>query len=66
MNSTLQSKLELAHSAFESWRSVAYDDRKSLFAKLSQLLKDRAENYGKIITTEMHKPITQSKAEVNK
>ena len=66
MDSILQSKLELSHSSFEAWRSVTYDERKALFSNLSQLLKDRTEEYGKIITTEMHKPITQSKAEVNK
>lgn len=66
MESKLQSRLEEANSAFQEWRNVSFDERKLYFKRLSQLLKERAEEYGTIITTEMHKPIAQSIAEVNK
>ena len=66
MNKHLQDKVELAHDAFLEWRKVPFEERQKLIAKAGTLIKERAEDYGKIITTEMHKPISQSIAEVEK
>ncbi len=66
MNKNLQDKVELAHNAFLEWRKVPFEERQKYISKAATLIKERAEDYGKIITTEMHKPISQSIAEVEK
>lgn len=62
----IQAKLDLGNQAFYNWKKVSFEERQTLLAKLAVLLKDRDEALATIITKEMHKPITQSIAEINK
>jgi succinate-semialdehyde dehydrogenase/glutarate-semialdehyde dehydrogenase len=64
--SSLEQKLENAAKSFENWRLKSIQERAPYFTNLAKLLKERALEYGKIITLEMGKPITQSIAEINK
>ncbi len=58
--------IEKAHDAFLKWRETDYVTRSQLMKNVAQILRDRKEHYGKILTLEMGKPITQAIAEVDK
>lgn len=62
----IENKLLEADKAFGEWRKVAFEEKQELLAKAAQLLLDKSEEYGKIITREMNKPISQSIAEIEK
>jgi len=62
----LSKKLKKAETAFKSWRKVPLEERASLMAKAGSVLRENVEEYAKMITLEMGKPISESRAEVNK
>ncbi len=62
----IENKLNTAHKAFTTWKSVPFKEKQKLLKKLAKVLDNNAEKFGKIITKEMNKPISQSIAEVNK
>lgn len=65
-DSQLNQKLEKSAQAFEKWRKVPLKERTVLMKKAGQVLRDNVEEYAKMITLEMGKPISESRAEVNK
>lgn len=62
----LSKHIESAHQAFSDWKKNSFQDRQKLLLKLAEVLEKNKEKYAKIITTEMHKPISQSTAEIEK
>ena len=52
--------------AFKKWRSTDFILRKLLLKKAADILTDNVREYALTITTEMGKPISESKAEVEK
>lgn len=62
----VKAKISLAHEAFKSWRKASFAERAVLLRKLSAIFLERAEEFGKLMTLEMGKPITQAIAEVKK
>ncbi len=62
----LDRKLASSHEAFLSWRQVPLKKRTSLMIKAGQVLREHVEEYARMITLEMGKPIQESRAEVNK
>jgi succinate-semialdehyde dehydrogenase/glutarate-semialdehyde dehydrogenase len=58
--------LDNASEAFKTWREVALSERTLLLRKAGALLRDNVEDYAKMITLEMGKPISESRSEVNK
>lgn len=62
----VQAKLEIAHSAFQDWRTKSFAERAELVKKVAVVLRENAHKYGLIATEEMGKPITEAKAEVEK
>lgn len=66
MEFSLASSLALAQESFKLWRHTSLEERiNSVRAIREQLLKGK-EKYARTITTDMHKPIAQSLAEVEK
>ena len=65
-NKEIESKLKKAEATFSDWKKVPFKERQNLLLKLATVLNDKAEKYGKIITSEMNKPISQAIAEVQK
>lgn len=59
-------KLDNSQRAFASWRRVPLKERCALIKKAGQVLRIHVDEYAKMITLEMGKPILESKAEVNK
>jgi len=58
--------IENAHETFLKWRETDYAERSPLMKSAAQILRNQKEHYGKILTLEMGKPITQAIAEVEK
>ena len=55
-----------AKTAFEKWKKKDIPERCAHIRSLAKTLKKNKEQYAKIITEEMGKPITQSYAEIDK
>ncbi|WP_417427608.1 aldehyde dehydrogenase family protein [Halpernia sp.] len=58
--------LQKSQDAFNSWKQISFTERQKLFLKFAEILKDRSEDFGKIITSEMNKPISQAISEIKK
>jgi len=58
--------IDAANDAFLEWRKTDFSFRASLMKNAAQILREGKEHYGKILTLEMGKPITQATAEVEK
>lgn len=59
-------KLEIAQIAFRGWKKIPFSDKQKLLLNLAEILEENAEKFGKLITSEMNKPISQSVAEIKK
>src|SRR5271157_4552789 len=55
-----------ANHAFESWRKLSVGQRSDCLRKLASALRSKKNDYAKIMTLEMGKPISQSDSEVEK
>lgn len=62
----LNSKLEASSEAFKHWRKTPLTERTERLKKVGEVLRENVEDYAKMITLEMGKPISESRAEVNK
>ncbi|MBN2638530.1 MAG: NAD-dependent succinate-semialdehyde dehydrogenase [Bacteroidales bacterium] len=54
------------HQQFLSWKKLSYEERGKLFVNLAGLLRKNKEAFARLITMEMGKIITESRAEVEK
>jgi succinate-semialdehyde dehydrogenase/glutarate-semialdehyde dehydrogenase len=61
--SEILSKMQFA---FEDWKSKSFNYRASLMKTAGEILRSKREEYSKLMTLEMGKPIVQSRAEVDK
>ncbi|WP_290661748.1 NAD-dependent succinate-semialdehyde dehydrogenase [Ignavibacterium sp.] len=62
----LQYVLERMQLAFEDWKNQSFSFRAALMKKAAGLLRKKREDYSKLMTFEMGKPISQSRAEIDK
>lgn len=62
----LNDKLDLSKSAFEQWRKVSFEERKRLMIRAGEILRENVEEYARMISLEMGKPISESRGEINK
>src|SRR5947209_570987 len=62
----IDEKLRRATRAFSVNRRRSFADRAQRMSRVATLLEDRATEYGRLITTEMGKPINAAIAEVKK
>jgi succinate-semialdehyde dehydrogenase / glutarate-semialdehyde dehydrogenase len=58
--------LARAHDAFVAWRKRTYADRATLMHGAAHVLRSRKEEFAKLMTSEMGKPIAGAEAEVEK
>ena len=66
MKESIQNKLQQSQQSFRRWKNIPFEERQKYFAKLSEILRARKQDFGEIITQEMKKPISQSIAEIEK
>ena len=62
----VDARLDRAATAFERHRQTAFADRAARMRRTAELLEDRADTLGALMTREMGKPIRQARAEVEK
>ncbi|MEJ2203216.1 MAG: NAD-dependent succinate-semialdehyde dehydrogenase [Gemmatimonadota bacterium] len=55
-----------AHAAYLNWRDTRFAERSECLQVLGGLLRERAAEYGRLMTLEMGKPLEQARAEVEK
>ncbi len=55
-----------AHNTFLKWRAFSFGQRGKLFGQLAALLRKEKETFATLITTEMGKIISESRAEIEK
>ncbi len=58
--------IDLSNNAFEEWGYTSFNFRSELMTKAANVLRRKKEQYSKLMTLEMGKPIAQSRAEVDK
>lgn len=63
---TVSSKLTKAQQAFQSWKNTSFTERSELFKKLADVITKNIDEYARLNTLEMGKPISQSKSELEK
>jgi succinate-semialdehyde dehydrogenase/glutarate-semialdehyde dehydrogenase len=63
---TISEKLQIAQKTFLQWRKTSFAHRSKLTEKLGDVLLKNKEEYAKMITLEMGKPISQAIAEIEK
>jgi succinate-semialdehyde dehydrogenase/glutarate-semialdehyde dehydrogenase len=64
--SELNHKLDKSNRVFQTWRKVPLVERTNLMKMAAQVLRDNIEEYAKMITLEMGKPISESRGEITK
>ncbi|MFM9074331.1 MAG: aldehyde dehydrogenase family protein [Bacteroidota bacterium] len=62
---TLQQKHELLRSGFKTWSKTATAERVAILKNFSSLLEQNIESLATILTSEVGKPLQQSRNEVN-
>jgi len=58
--------INLTNTAFEDWKKSSFNLRSKLMINAAGVLRKRSEEYSKLMTLEMGKPIAQSRAEIEK
>ena len=58
--------LEKTHQAYLLWKEVDFPKRAQTMKKCAQILRNHLEEYARLMTEEMGKPIVQSRAEIEK
>ena len=54
-----------ARQALPAWKDTPYEERKKIILKVAEIARSRADQLGKIITSEMGKPLSSGVGEVN-
>ena len=55
-----------AAAAQRGWRDAGFDERARVVRAIAAVLRERAEEFARLITTEMGKPLAEAAAEVEK
>ncbi len=55
-----------SYQVFLKWRFTGFEQRAGLVNSIASILEDRRENYARLITREMGKPLAASRAEIDK
>jgi succinate-semialdehyde dehydrogenase/glutarate-semialdehyde dehydrogenase len=58
--------LTAAEAAFTAWRKVPFAERSRLMSAAADLLRERRDEYGRLMTEEMGKPLAAAEGEVDK
>ena len=62
----VQMQIERTHEVFLSWRGTSFAHRSELMLKAAGVLRENREEYARLMTDEMGKPISQGRAEAEK
>ncbi len=59
-------RVDTAHAAWKHWRGLPFSDRSEVLTTVAALLRAGVDRYAECITEEMGKPLSESRAEVEK
>ncbi|MFJ2949381.1 NADP-dependent succinic semialdehyde dehydrogenase [Streptomyces sp. NPDC087226] len=59
-------RIQLAEATFRTYRTTSFEERARLMHRAAELLDEDRESIGRVITTEMGKPVRQARAEAVK
>jgi succinate-semialdehyde dehydrogenase/glutarate-semialdehyde dehydrogenase/succinate-semialdehyde dehydrogenase len=62
----VEARLQSAWDGWKSWSRTPLTERTAFLLRLAELLEQRADQYARLITLEMGKPLTEATAEVKK
>lgn len=62
----VNARLDSLHHGWEKWKNLSFKERGKYFIALGKKLLDKKEEYARLITTEMGKPIRFARAEIEK
>lgn len=62
----INKKIELSHQAFLEWRETSFGRRKKSMKEAGRYLSEKKDELARLISLEMGKPISESKAEIEK
>ncbi|RKS13726.1 NAD-dependent succinate-semialdehyde dehydrogenase [Flavobacterium sp. 120] len=65
-NAQLNQKLQLSERAFKNWKQTTFEQRADWMKKLANILREKKEELGLLITNEMGKVLSESISEVEK
>lgn len=60
----VKAAIKLADDTFQSWKTVSYEKRAAVLSNAAHILRERQDEYAKILTLEVGKLIAEAKAEV--
>ncbi len=58
--------VDKAHRAFVAWRGTSFAERSELMMKAAAVLREKREEYARVMALEMGKPVTEGRAEIEK
>ncbi|HSM57388.1 MAG TPA: NAD-dependent succinate-semialdehyde dehydrogenase [Candidatus Sulfomarinibacteraceae bacterium] len=58
--------IEAADAAYQSWRQTSFAERAGYMRQAAQILRDRANEFARLMTEEMGKPLQDGRSEANK
>ncbi|TET13182.1 MAG: NAD-dependent succinate-semialdehyde dehydrogenase [Dehalococcoidia bacterium] len=58
--------IEKSHQAFLGWRRTSFAERAKLMKKAARILRDKAEDYARLMAEEMGKPLKSGRSEAEK
>jgi succinate-semialdehyde dehydrogenase/glutarate-semialdehyde dehydrogenase len=65
-DSQIHSRLQDQSEQQKDWALKTYEQRAKYLKKMAEILRDKAEEYGKLMAEEMGKPLAQGKSEAEK
>ncbi|MDI5887883.1 NAD-dependent succinate-semialdehyde dehydrogenase [Flavobacterium yafengii] len=65
-NEQLDKKIQLSERAFKNWKQTTFEQRADRMKKLANILREKKEELGLLITNEMGKVLSESISEVEK
>jgi len=60
----VEGALAVSQQAFKAWRTAPVEARTKVIARVAELYRERQEELARLIATEMGKPVTQARGEV--
>ncbi|MCS7209433.1 MAG: NAD-dependent succinate-semialdehyde dehydrogenase [Fimbriimonadales bacterium] len=63
---SIEARLAVARLAFLRWRETTFAERARALKSIAEALREDIEDYARVITQEMGKPIKQARAEIEK
>ena len=65
-DSELETALAKVHAAWPAWRDASFAQRADLMRRAARVLRERRDEYARLMATEMGKPVSGGRAEIDK